>query len=218
MSIITKLKSLLTKPESKLKYIKNDQDFSHLNDREIFKAMYDEVGTIKANKSVVWREEWMSQFDPRPGSAILELGAHNGPNLIYYARLGHMIDGVEISDTLIETFEKHAKLEPSDVQKRMRIFKGWIEDFKPQKKYDYVLVTEVLEHVSDPLLILKKAAQCIGKDGLIYISSPTKHWGNNTHVRGVPMKDLKKWLGESGLKAEKIFEENERVFCYASKQ
>lgn len=200
------------------KYIKNEPDYSHLNDREKYKAMYNEVGTVEANKTIKWREEWMKNFHPKPNSTILELGAHNGPNLLHYGRLGHKVTGVDISDTLIETFEKHKKLESIEVQNRITMVKSWIEDYEPAEEFDYVLVTEVLEHVSDPVAILKTAVKGLKKDGYLYVSSPTTHWGNNTHVRGVPPEDLKKWIDEVGLVTDRLFTEDHGwTFCYAKK-
>lgn len=142
---------------------------------------------------------------------------HNGPNLIHYARQGHTIDGVEISDTLIQTFNKYKKEESKEVQDRIRLYKGWIEEFKPQRQYDYVLCTEILEHVVDPILILKKATEALKPEGMVYISSPAILIGNNTHVRGVPADELKGWLEDASLVATWITEEHGQTFCYAKK-
>lgn len=199
--------------------INNEQDYRHLNDKDRYREMYEEVGTVEANKTVHWREEWMRHFHPKEGARILELGAHNGPNLIHYGRTGNYVDGVEISSTLIETFEKHKKLEPLDVQERVNMHQGWIEEFTTNNPYDYVLVTEVLEHVPDPVVILQKACDCVKRSGIIYISSPTNHWGNNTHVRGVPPNELKIWLEKAGMEAEELFTEDHGwTFCLARKK
>lgn len=201
--------------DTKFEYISNDPDYRHLTDRDRFKALYDEVGTVEANLQVKWREEWMSRFSPKANATILELGAHNGPNLIHYARLGHHVTGVEISDTLKATFERHARAEPTEVQKRMVWVSGWIEEFQPRRKYDYVLLTEVLEHVADPLPIIQKSAECVTNNGIIYITSPSTHWGNNTHVRGVPPLELENWLEIAGLTPIYNIDVDGRTFCEA---
>ena len=195
----------------------SNNDYSHLENRDRYEKLYEEVGKVEANKQIVWRECWMYYFKPHRQSYILELGAHNGPNLIHYARQGHHIDGVEISSTLIDTFYKNIIKEPAEVQLRAHMVKGWIEDFKPEKFYDYVLVTEVLEHVADPVVVLKKAFESLHIGGEVYISSPEKHWGNNTHVRGVPPEDLKKWLEDVGFYIDMLKVEHERTFCIAYK-
>jgi len=47
----------------------------------------------------------------------------------------------------------------------------WIEKFKGVK-FDAILFVDVLEHVSDPLTVLKKAATLLSENGSIYISIP----------------------------------------------
>jgi 2-polyprenyl-3-methyl-5-hydroxy-6-metoxy-1,4-benzoquinol methylase len=198
------------------RFITNEPDYRHLSDRERYKSLYEEVGTVPANLKVKWREEWMRHFHPTPGSNILELGAHNGPNLLHYGRLGHRVTGIDISESLRATFERHKAAEPEEVRSRIEMITGWIEEFVPQVRYDYVLVTEVLEHVADPVAILLKAAECVAWSGSVYISSPTTHWGNNTHVRAVPPSDLAKWLSPAGLEPTKLFtERNGWTFCLA---
>lgn len=196
-------------------FIKDEKDYAHMFDKDIYRKLYEEVGTVEENKEIRWREEWMHHFKPKEGSNILELGAHNGPNLIHYARLGHNITGVELSESLISTFNKYIKLEDNEVKKKAKMVCGWIEEFKSNEKYDYVLCTEVLEHVIDPVKILEVAKNSLKEDGFVYITSPTVHWGNNTHVRGVAPDDLKEWLKKAELSPVIIFVENDRTFCFA---
>ena len=157
-------------------------------------------------------------FSPSTCSTILELGAHNGPNLLHYAREGHTVHGVEISDTLIATFSGFAARESPDIQARMSIMQGWIEDFEADETYDYVLVTEVLEHAADPTAILRVAALSLKQNGQVYVSSPSVLWGNNTHVRAVAPADLMAWLDAAGLTPTSLWESEERTFCYARRK
>jgi 2-polyprenyl-3-methyl-5-hydroxy-6-metoxy-1,4-benzoquinol methylase len=201
--------------EKPYKYISDSADYRHLHDRSRYQALYNEVGTVDANRVIRWREEWMKYFRPRSGGSILELGSHNGPNLLHYARLGHEVFGVELSETLAGTFENASRLESPDVRTRMTLHRGWIEDFVPPKPFDEVLCTEILEHVSDPVAILRVACSALKPGGRIYISSPASHWGNNTHVRGVPVAELRTWLDAAGLQPIEIWCEDDRTFCIA---
>lgn len=76
-NITSKIKDLFKSKKNKvnLKHIKNEPDYSHLQDRKKYRAMYNEVGNIEANKIIKWREEWMLYFKPVPNSLILELGS-----------------------------------------------------------------------------------------------------------------------------------------------
>lgn len=197
------------------KFISDEADYRHLEDKDRYKNLYEEVGTVEANKVIKWRAEWMKYFSPKPNSTILELGSHNGPNLLKYAAEGHDIDGVEISETLINICQLGIEKESIQVKERINIFNTWIEEFEIDKRYDYVLLTEILEHVVDPIKILEVAKKHLKEDGIIYISSPSTLWGNNTHVRGVPKKDLSQWLKKLDLSPIAVWEENGRTFCYA---
>ncbi len=61
-------------------------------------------------------------------------------------------------------------------------------------------------------IILNVAQMHLKKNGIIYITSPSIHWGNNTNVRGVPKEDLMNWLVKSNLSPIEIWEENDRTF------
>ena len=196
-------------------YITDEPDYRHLEDRERYRALYEEVGSVPANQIVRWREEWMKYFRPTPGSSILELGAHNGPNLLHYGERGHVVDGVEISRSLIATFQRYIERQPAEVKERVRMIEEWIEEFAPDRTYDYVLCTEILEHVSDPVAVLRVAWGALSSAGTVYISSPATHWGNNTHVRGVPLDDLERWMIEADLVKVTALVENDRTFCLA---
>lgn len=201
-----------------LHFVSESLDRRHLHDKELFRAMYEEVGSLDSNKNVVWRAEWMSAFLPEPGSRILELGSHNGPNLVHYARLGHRVDGVEISTSLIATFDEYVMGEPEEVRERIRVFNTWIEGFVPDMAYDYVLVTEVLEHVADPITVLESAARAVKADGRVYITSPDTLWGNNTHVRAVVPDELREWLDSAGLVVQEMWQDEGRTYCWACRR
>ncbi|MBC7643004.1 MAG: class I SAM-dependent methyltransferase [Flavobacterium sp.] len=47
-----------------------------------------------------------------------------------------------------------------------------IFDFSSSEKYDFVTMGEVLEHVEQPLELLKKAAELLNEDGVFYITTP----------------------------------------------
>ncbi len=51
-------------------------------------------------------------------------------------------------------------------------FKGKIEDFETEKKYDLIFLVNLIEHVYDPLLILQKLQKLLNPGGLIYIKTP----------------------------------------------
>ena len=47
-----------------------------------------------------------------------------------------------------------------------------IFDFKEDEKYDFINMGEVLEHVEQPLNLLKKAGDLLNKEGVLFITTP----------------------------------------------
>lgn len=53
-----------------------------------------------------------------------------------------------------------------------RYFKGRLEDFETTEKYDLILMLNLIEHVQDPLAILKKASALLSEKGVVLIKTP----------------------------------------------
>lgn len=169
----------------------------HIKSRERFKAFYEELGKDPAQHAQDYVHDCLS-FIKLKGK-ILELGCHWGFNLIYWARQGFECVGVEISENLVKHGLEIINKLPGEIRGRITIINGWIEDFIPPEKYDTVILTEVLEHVIDPLPIVQKAAECLKPDGRLYVSAPTTKTGTYSHVRAINKSDMKYLLSHSGL-------------------
>lgn len=163
-----------------------------------FSAFYNELGKLKVQrdqKYVAYRSDWII-----PNGKIIELGCHVGFNLIYYARKGFYITGVDLSATLLEEARRRISLQPREVREKIEIIKSFIEALPEDKKYNTVLLTETLEHVINPLTTLKKATALLADDGQIFVTSPATKVGNNSHVRGISRDFMKKLANDCGLK------------------
>jgi 2-polyprenyl-6-hydroxyphenyl methylase/3-demethylubiquinone-9 3-methyltransferase len=170
----------------------------HIKNREHFKAFYDELGKDPAQYVQTYYAPLSNFIVPK--GRILELGCHWGFNLIHWARQGFYCVGLELSEGLVDYGIGKIAQESKEVRERITLLRGWIEDFVPPEKYDTVVLTEVLEHVMDPLIIMQKAAECLTLDGLLYISAPAQKTGNYSHVRSITQQDIEYLLNHSGLK------------------
>ncbi len=70
-----------------------------------------------------------------------------------------------------------------------------VEDFMPHKKYDTVIASFVMEHVKDPIEVLKKASTWINKEGHIIIVVPN---ADSFHRRVAVCMGLQKRTDEIG--------------------
>jgi 2-polyprenyl-3-methyl-5-hydroxy-6-metoxy-1,4-benzoquinol methylase len=88
---------------------------------------------------------------------------------------GGMTSGLAsfVSDfTVVEGSEVFIKKTKSRFPKNVKFIHSLFEDFSSEDKYDIIFATYLLEHVVDPVLILKKAKSLLAKNGLIFIVVP----------------------------------------------
>jgi SAM-dependent methyltransferase len=99
---------------------------------------------------------------PAPGS-LLDVGCGYGEMGARLIPLGYQVAGVE-------------PCEPVAVEARKRgleVFEATLEEWEDEgRRYDGILFSNVLEHVPDPLLALKKAASLLSDRGRVIIEVP----------------------------------------------
>jgi 2-polyprenyl-3-methyl-5-hydroxy-6-metoxy-1,4-benzoquinol methylase len=102
-----------------------------------------------------------------PNSKVLELGYGDGitfRNLAKYCQLS-TVDG---SKLIIE----EARKVNIEIGGGAKIYESYFEDFEPKELYDYVFASHVLEHVSNPMLIVKKFNAWLRPNGKAIIIVP----------------------------------------------
>lgn len=95
---------------------------------------------------------------------VLELGPAEGIMTTEMLNDGHRPDLVEGSKTLADAL--------SEKFPELIISHGLFEDFAPEKTFDTIVMGHVLEHVVDPVEILKKYKEYLNEGGIIWASVP----------------------------------------------
>jgi SAM-dependent methyltransferase len=103
-----------------------------------------------------------------PGSLrVLDVGCGNGSELaLPLVRLGFQVTGIDIHAPSIE----HARQLGAGVANLSYIC-GRVEELK-SPPYDVVILSEVLEHLREPRLLLSAAIEHLDKNGMIIITVP----------------------------------------------
>lgn len=113
------------------------------------------------------------------GESVLELGCADGRMTKWLARDFKKVTAVDASSTFIK--EVQEKVNSPHVQ----FICSFFEDYSPNEEFDIIVMTNILEHVDDPILILKKAKKWLRQDGKIFIVVPN---ANSIHrMIGVKM-------------------------------
>jgi 2-polyprenyl-3-methyl-5-hydroxy-6-metoxy-1,4-benzoquinol methylase len=79
------------------------------------------------------------------------------------------IDIVDISETSLDMTKRIVGLD-SD---KIKYYKADIFDYDDSCKYDFIVLGEVIEHLDEPVKILKKLSNLLNEGGLIWITTPT---------------------------------------------
>ncbi len=136
--------------------------------------------------------------------------------------MGNQVTGVEISEL--------AASEARKILDKVYVFnieKSWPEEIT-REKFDLVILSEILEHVFDPIEVLKEVKKVLKSDGRIVITTPNfLTWTNRIrflfgdlryteqgmfdfgHIRWFTYRYLKEVLESAGLR---IGRENHIVF------
>ena len=115
------------------------------------------------------------------GSRCLELGPAQGEMTKYIVNDFDDLTLVDASNSLLNNIPDY-----SNVKKIVSLF----EDFDTDIKYDTILLDHVLEHVKDPVNILRRISSWLDKNGILIVGVPN---GNSIHrLIGVEMGYLSK--------------------------
>lgn len=202
----------------------NDPEMPHLESRERFRAFYDELGKGPA-QSVEYPAHRMSWVKfPHP-ARVLELGCHTGYNLIHWAKQHPETEcvGVDISQTMLANAANRIK--EAQLENRIELVESFIEDYVPDRTFTDVVLTETLEHVQDAQAVLDAVVPMLRPGTALWITVPSRRWGNYSHVRGIRAMTLAAMLQQAGLDVAEIEAIDERrvqgedlTRCYVVKQ
>ena len=100
----------------------------------------------------------------------LEIGGGHGLYLSEAAEIltTHSVyDVVDISESSLALAKRFIE------NKSVNYFLSDIFEFHPKKKYDFITLGEVIEHVEDPILLLKKVGELLSENGILFLTTPT---------------------------------------------
>ncbi len=139
----------------------------------------------KGKNTVVKIKEWL---DKRFFKKILQqLHGHQLSVLDAGGGTGWMLDVLKKTDDRI-TFTQSVDIDSAAKNeaeaKGHAYFEGTIETFTTDKKFDLILMLNLIEHVADPLSVLQKAESLLQPGGMIVIKTPnTESWDARLYKR-----------------------------------
>jgi 2-polyprenyl-3-methyl-5-hydroxy-6-metoxy-1,4-benzoquinol methylase len=101
--------------------------------------------------------------EPYGANRLLDIGCGSGESLEVYRRLGWHVRGVEINQQAVAACR----------EKGLDIHQGTVFDapFGTQR-FDLILLSHVIEHVLEPVAVLRRVAELLAPQGKIVITTP----------------------------------------------
>jgi SAM-dependent methyltransferase len=141
--------------------------------------------------------------------AALEVGCGSATYLNFLKRYGWQVTGVDLSPYAARAAKEHFDID---------VFVGELQDAPFSKdQFDYILMSHVVEHFTNPLESMKKIREILKPGGIAYIEVPNAEsfeseksgqfwygWDAPRHLFMFTPSTLGKLLSQSGLKVEKM--------------
>lgn len=99
---------------------------------------------------------------PNKDQNLLDVGCGNGEFLHRMRILGIKAEGIDMDPTTIALCRKQD----------LDVHQYDLGDFNPQKKYNFITCSHVIEHIEDPITYFLKFNELLESDGRVYISTP----------------------------------------------
>ena len=98
---------------------------------------------------------------------LLDVGCNEGRGLEFYRKHGFLAEGLELNSKAAEAARA----------KGFTVFGSTLEGFFTKKKYDVVVLSNVLEHSLNPAIMLQHIHRLLNPNGQVWISCPnSRSW------------------------------------------
>ena len=185
---------------------------------DLAKSWWDPQGDFKSLHQInPLRINFIKERTTLAGKQVLDIGCGGGLLAEVLSDLGAIVTAIDASKKTINVAKAHAKKVGSNVN----YIKASLEEFskiEPKAKFDVITCLEMLEHVPDPLQILKKCSDLLNQDGDLFLSTINRNprsylfaiigaeyllnllpKGTHDYSKFIKPSELSKWLNKSNL-------------------
>ena len=185
---------------------------------DLAKSWWDPQGDFKSLHQInPLRINFIKERTTLAGKQVLDIGCGGGLLAEVLSDLGAIVTAIDASEKTINVAKAHAKKVGSNVN----YIKASLEEFskiEPKAKFDVITCLEMLEHVPDPLQILKNCSDLLNQDGDLFLSTINRNprsylfaiigaeyflnllpRGTHDYSKFIKPSELSKWLNESNL-------------------
>ena len=134
---------------------------------------------------------------------ILDVGCGTGLLSSKLANRGYQVDAIDFSEFSVEQTKK--KILKEGLGSRVNVWRSTIDTLDFKEKYDYIILSDVLEHIKNDTAALEKSYGLLKNGGYLIISAPAlkclygKHDIYCEHFRRYSRKELYSKLKNSNF-------------------
>lgn len=108
-------------------------------------------------------ERWKPHFNF--AEFALEMGSFDGT-------MTDLLRGYFDKIEVVEGSEKLAEVVRQKFNQTVNVHVSWFEEFQPTQKYGQIFLVHGLEHVDDPVEVLRKSASWLSETGKLFVAVP----------------------------------------------
>lgn len=186
-----------------------------LNSKKIHEKFHEGAALqqkVISNKNFTYRLhiEVINKYLHMPHQNILDIGCGTGTLTFFLAQKGHKITGIDISQNAIDLCKKNAK---EIGLNNIRFSQAEFPNISLVKNtFDMIIFTEVIEHIKDDNLAIRRIADLLKPGGILILSTPsvsaplhklglTKNFDKRVgHLRRYSLEELEIKLQNNHLK------------------
>ncbi len=157
-----------------LRYSEASIEYTSRDERDRLMSDWEKKGPLADG---VVKDFRVRAVEPR-GKKLLEIGFGNGVQLAAFAAAGAQMSGLEVNPVLRDLDAEEVKGMHVDLQ----VYDGAHFPF-PDASFEGAYSISVLEHASDPQVLLSEAARMLVPGGLLYLAFPNRWWPLETHTK-----------------------------------
>lgn len=165
------------------------------------------------------RLQYICHYNELAGKQVLDVGCGGGILAESMARLGADVTGIDMSESAIKAAQLHAKIEALIINYQQCTVETLVE--QQTHAYDIVTCMELLEHVPDPLSVIKACSALVKPDGLVFFSTLNRNLkayllaivgaeyllnmlpqGTHNYAKFIQPAELASWARQAGLAVE----------------
>jgi SAM-dependent methyltransferase len=118
--------------------------------------------------------EWVAEHLVKEGMRVLDFGCGTGYGAALLAKAGASVDAVDSSPAAISYATR--KFGGPSVRFQVADLMNSLPEPCAPRSYDLVASSEVLEHVVDPFVFVRKMADSVNDAGVCFVGTPNRLW------------------------------------------